>query len=83
VLTRARIAILIHGCFWHACTQHATHPASNSAWWSSKLAKNVERDRDTERRLREAGWEVVIIWEHDDPGQAAAEIQRLVERRSI
>jgi DNA mismatch endonuclease (patch repair protein) len=40
-----------------------------------KLARNAERDRDTDRRLAEAGWRSVRVWEHEDPEEAAARVE--------
>jgi DNA mismatch endonuclease (patch repair protein) len=40
-------------------------PAGNRAFWKAKLARNTERDRTVTRALREAGWTVLRIWEHD------------------
>lgn len=72
-----RVAVFVDGCFWHACPEHGTSPKANAAWWRDKLKGNVQRDRDTDRRLEEAGWTPVRIWEHEDPGRAAD----LVEQR--
>lgn len=71
VFTRARIAVFVDGCFWHGCPDHATHPASNAAWWSAKLARNIERDRETDDHLRNNGWSVLRFWEHADMTTAA------------
>jgi DNA mismatch endonuclease (patch repair protein) len=65
------VAVFVDGCFWHRCPQHATLPASNADWWEAKLAANVERDRDTDQHLAEAGWRVVRVWEHEVPEKAA------------
>lgn len=78
VFTRQRIAVFVDGCFWHACPEHATSPKANGAWWAAKLAGNVERDRDTDRRLADAGWEVVRIWEHETAPEAADRIELVV-----
>ncbi|WP_315772110.1 very short patch repair endonuclease [Rhodococcoides kroppenstedtii] len=78
VFTRARVAVYVDGCFWHSCPVHATHPRNNAQWWADKLAANVARDRDTDRRLEEAGWTVVRIWEHEDPAVAAEKVLRAV-----
>src|SRR5262245_17560749 len=56
VFISARVAVFVDGCFWHQCPEHATSPKNNDAWWDAKLARNVERDRDTDRRLQDAGW---------------------------
>ena len=81
VFRRDCIAVFVDGCFWHCCPEHATWPKANAAWWREKLRRNVERDRDTDRRLRAEGWLVIRIWEHDDPGRAAGRVVRAVRRR--
>ena len=63
--TRQRVAVFVDGCFWHACPLHGTKPKSNSAYWSKKLQRNVERDQRTNRWLKAADWQVVRIWEHE------------------
>lgn len=45
-LTRAKIAVFVDGCFWHACPVHGTLPRNNRDWCHAKLARNVERDRE-------------------------------------
>lgn len=65
VLPRHRLAILIHGCFWH---QHdgcrlASKPKSRVEYWTPKLAGNVRRDLEAQAALRALGWRVEIIWE--------------------
>ncbi len=65
VFTRRRVAAFLDGCFWHACAEHGTNPASNSDYWIPKLRRNVERDRLVEGALTAAGWTVVRVWEHE------------------
>lgn len=78
VFTRVRIAVLIDGCFWHGCPIHATTPKRNADYWGPKLAANVARDRDTDRRLTDAGWLVLRVWEHEAAGDAAGRIEAAV-----
>lgn len=80
VFPRLRIAVYVDGCFWHRCPVHATDPKNNAQWWAEKLAGNVARDRATDDALRAAGWQVVRVWEHEDPHAAAEQITALVER---
>jgi DNA mismatch endonuclease (patch repair protein) len=75
--TRARIAVFVDGCFWHRCPEHGTLPKNNREWWLAKLDRNVERDREKDTLLREAGWTVVHLWEHEDPIAAADRVERL------
>lgn len=81
VFPRAKVAVFVDGCFWHRCPHHATVPASNTDWWEAKLNANVARDRDTDRRLDDAGWAVVRVWEHEDPEHAADRVAAAVEPR--
>lgn len=78
---KVRIAVFVDGCFWHSCPQHATAPAANGAWWATKLAGNVARDRDTDTRLAEQGWLSVRVWEHEDMAIAASAIRDVVRSR--
>jgi G:T-mismatch repair DNA endonuclease (very short patch repair protein) len=77
----AKVAVDVRGCFWHACPAHRSFPHSNAAWWAAKLARNVERDEETERELTAAGWAVVVVWEHEDPELAAERVEACVRSR--
>ena len=67
---------MVHGCFWH---QHpgcrlARQPKSRLDYWLPKLARNAARDREAQRKLKELGWEVLVVWECEskDPLQLQA-----------
>ena len=64
VLPKHHAVVFVHGCFWH---QHnclgGRLPTTNQAYWGPKLARNVERDANARRALREMGWRVLTIWE--------------------
>lgn len=65
VLTRLKVCIFVHGCFWHrhpGCAL-ATSPKTRPEFWSEKFQKNVERDLANIEALKTAGWNVLIIWE--------------------
>ena len=74
VFPRARLAVFVDGCFWHDCPVHGSQPKSNAEWWRRKIRQNVERDQDTNERLRDLGWRVIRIWEHEDHAEAADRI---------
>lgn len=44
-------------------------PKANEGYWAAKVARNVARDADTERRLDEAGRMLLAVWEHEDPAR--------------
>lgn len=80
VFTRARIAVFIDGCFWHGCPEHYQRPASNREYWDPKVARNRERDAETDALLKAAGWTVVRVWEHESPQRAAELIESAVNQ---
>ena len=81
VFRPARVAVFVDGCFWHCCPLHGTTPLANADYWIPKLARNFERDRETDQALANAGWASIRIWEHEDPEQAAAYIAAVVRKR--
>jgi DNA mismatch endonuclease (patch repair protein) len=74
VFTRQRVAVFVDGCYWHACPVHLKPSHSNVAYWSTKLARNVARDRANDRALRASGWQVLRIWEHQPVDEAVATV---------
>ncbi|MCW8207916.1 DNA mismatch endonuclease Vsr [Verminephrobacter aporrectodeae subsp. tuberculatae] len=65
VMPGRKIAIFVHGCFWHShhgC-RFVKMPATRTDFWKTKLAANVERDRRSMEELRELGWRVLCVWE--------------------
>lgn len=78
VFTRAKVAVFSDGCWWHGCPEHRTWPKANATWWEAKIHANQQRDRDTDTRLKAAGWTVVRVWEHEDALEAADRIERIV-----
>ncbi|WP_083459926.1 very short patch repair endonuclease [Jiangella muralis] len=78
----AKVVVDVRGCWWHACPEHGTTARHNADWWRQKLARNVARDAETESALRAAGWEVIVVWEHENPSDAAARVAVLVRQRN-
>lgn len=66
VFSRHRIALFVHGCFWHwhGC-KRSRMPKSNVEYWTAKIDRNVNRDRRTHCELERLGWKCRVIWECD------------------
>ncbi len=65
VLKKYRTCIFVNGCFWHkheGC-KYFVWPKSNTEFWENKINRNAERDEKEYRLLKEAGWNVIIVWE--------------------
>ena len=65
VLSRAKLAIFVDGCFWHSCPRHGLIPKNNADWWREKLQANVIRDRRKDLDLERLGWTPLHFWEHE------------------
>ncbi|MFA5830862.1 MAG: very short patch repair endonuclease [Candidatus Paceibacterota bacterium] len=65
VFWKQRIAIFVHGCFWHGCKKDKTIPKTNRIFWEKKIENNKKRDRISSEILKKNGWKVMKIWEHD------------------
>ncbi len=78
VFTARRVAVFVDGCFWHCCPDHGSQPASNTWYWEPKLRRNVERDRNADAALGEAGWTVVRLWEHASLDEAVEAVEAVV-----
>lgn len=65
VLTKHRVAVFVHGCFWHrheGC-RFASTPATRAEFWAAKFAANIRRDQKVVATLSENGWRIAIVWE--------------------
>lgn len=65
VMPSRKIAIFVHGCFWHAhrgC-RYAKVPATRPDFWIAKFQANVERDQRAIDKLAGMGWRVLCVWE--------------------
>ena len=76
-----RVSVFIDGCFWHGCLDPGQREHRVNGWyWPEKIERNRLRDADTDRRLRDAGWAVVRIWEHEPLAEAVAAVESALAR---
>lgn len=65
VFQRHRVALFVHGCFWHrhpGCSR-ASNPKTNVEFWQKKFSANDARDRQAVFALEHGGWRPIVIWE--------------------
>ena len=60
-----KLAIFIHGCFWHGhtCRRGARVPKTRVEYWTAKIERNRARDAKHEAELLAAGWRCITLWE--------------------
>lgn len=83
VLPRHKLAVFVHGCFWHGhdCPRGSRVPATNRDYWLAKIARNKARDARVKRSLRALGWRVLVVWECalKDRSRIERRVRRFVE----
>lgn len=92
VFPRERVAVFVDGDFWHGHQWRLRGLSSlasqfsrskNRNYWTRKITRNVERDKQTNRELRRLGWQVVRLWESDlkkNLEKCVSRVQRVVEK---
>lgn len=69
VLTKYKIAIFcdsefFHGKDWEEQKERLKN-SNNSSYWTEKIARNIERDKEVEKQLKALGWTVLRFWGKD------------------
>ena len=77
VFLSAKVCVFVDGCYWHGCPDHFSLPQTNKEWWEEKIEGNVRRDARQSRELRQRGWTVLRVWEHEIIGE---ELEAVIER---
>jgi DNA mismatch endonuclease, patch repair protein len=81
VFPSQRIALFVHGCFWHAhdgCRFYKV-PGTDPDRWRAKLEGNSARDDRDQAALVVLGWRVIVIWECELRSGAAKRLDELAE----
>lgn len=81
VLSKYKAIILVNGCFWHG---HGCYlfkiPKTRTEFWLEKINGNQERDRKNIKKLEEAGWRVLVVWECGIKGRCRLTEAELAEQ---
>lgn len=86
VFTKKKIAIFIHGCYWHGhnCNSRYAHVSkSNTDYWSAKIKRNQERDKRNIELLEKDGWKVIVLWECEIKEDFEKVIKNLVNNLTV
>jgi DNA mismatch endonuclease (patch repair protein) len=77
VMAGRRLAIFVHGCFWHGhdCARGARVPKQNRDYWLAKIGRNRARDERTQAELAAMGWTPLVLWECELKDEAALRVR--------
>jgi DNA mismatch endonuclease (patch repair protein) len=78
VFVRHKLAIFVHGCFWHGCRRcNRTQTKTNTQFWTEKIAENIRRDAKNEEAIASLGYTCLVFWECDLKRDTAEAIQQV------
>ncbi len=87
VLPGRRLALFVHGCFWHGhdCARGARVPKQNRDYWLGKVARNRARDAASREALAALGWRVETVWECElkDAQALEARLRQVLEGNAL
>ena len=85
VLPKYKTVVFVNGCFWHHhdC-KYFKWPENNAEFWKRKIGENEERDKKNQGKLKELGWNVLVVWECDVKGKKLEDaLKELLEMKPI
>lgn len=74
ILPKYKTVVFINGCFWHGhqgCRNFII-PKTRTQWWTDKIMKNIANDEINIKKLNDAGWQIINIWECELKSSTAA-----------
>lgn len=79
-LKKYKVAVFVHGCFWHAhdCRLFKL-PQTRTSFWEEKFSQNQVRDRSSQRALLDGGYRVCLIWECALKGKRIDYLERVFD----
>ncbi len=81
ILPKRKLAIFVHGCFWHChgrCREGRI-PATRRGYWKPKLLANRARDTKKRSKLKKLGWRVLTIWECQVEKRPDSVVKKLIK----
>ncbi len=65
VLKKYKTVIFLDSCFWHGCKKHCQIPIARKKYWTEKIERNKQRDKEVNSYYKKVGWKIIRVWEHD------------------
>ena len=65
LISKKKLIIFVHGCFWHKCPKCYREPSSNRKYWVNKVQGNAKRDKKAIKFYKNNGYKTLTLWEHE------------------
>ena len=78
VFVKKKLAIFIDGCFWHKCPVCFRVPETRKEFWMKKIQSNIDRDKKVNEQLKNDGWTVIRIWEHEIKKEPENAVKKII-----
>ena len=79
VLKKYKTVIFVDSCFWHGCKRHCRLPATRKKYWTEKIERNKQRDKEVNRYYKKIGWKIIRIWEHEIKNKSGQTIKKIIK----
>lgn len=88
VFKSKKLAVFADSEFWHGRWLHKGKniPKTNTEFWVKKITRNVERDKEVNKKLEGEGWKILRFWEDDirkNVSKCADTIEEILKSTSI
>lgn len=72
--------VFIDSDFWHGWHFSKWKERLPKMYWQEKISRNIKRDKDKFRLLKNQGYEVLRIWEHSlqNPDKVLAKLKKYI-----
>jgi DNA mismatch endonuclease (patch repair protein) len=77
VIKKHKIVIFIDSCFWHGHPQKCRLPSSNAGYWTKKISRNREHDKEVTSWYKSNGWTVFRFWDYQIEKNIASCIKKI------
>ena len=77
VFIKSKIAVFVDGDFWHGYNWKNKGIIPKRGYWQKKITRNIKRREVVKAQLKQGGWKVVEIWEHDIKGDAIYQSKKI------
>jgi DNA mismatch endonuclease (patch repair protein) len=75
-----RVAVQVHGCFWHHCPVcNLPLPSTNRSYWKRHFRINRARDKRARIEIRNEGWNLIELWGHEIESDMDNCVQRVAQ----